>query len=121
MLGWRKHSSAQPLSGAQLCDPTDCSTPGFPVHHQLPEPAQTRVHCVSVAMQPSHPLSSPSQIAGTNINNLRYVDDTSFMAESEEKLKSLWIKVKNESEKASLKLNSPKTKVMAYGPSLHDK
>ena len=49
---------------AQLCpalfDPTDCSTPGFPVHHQLPEPAQTHVHGVSDAIQPSYPLSSPS-------------------------------------------------------------
>ena len=43
-----------------LCDPMDCSTPGFPVHHQLPELAQTYVHRVSDAIQPSHPLSSPS-------------------------------------------------------------
>ena len=43
-----------------LCDPTDCSTPGFPVHHQLPELAQTHVHQVGDAIQPSHPLSSPS-------------------------------------------------------------
>ena len=43
-----------------LCNPMDCSTPGFPVHHQLPEPAQTHVHQVSDAIQPSHPLSSPS-------------------------------------------------------------
>ena len=43
-----------------LCDPMDCSTPGFPVHHQLPELAQIRVHCVGNAIQPSHPLSSPS-------------------------------------------------------------
>ena len=43
-----------------LCDPMDCNTPGFPVHHQLPELAQTRVHQVSNAIQPSHPLSSPS-------------------------------------------------------------
>jgi len=42
-----------------LCDPTDCSMPGFPVHHQLLELAQTHVHCVSNAIQPSHPLSSP--------------------------------------------------------------
>ena len=42
-----------------LCDPMDCSTPGFPVHHQLPDLAQTRVHQVSDAIQPSHPLSSP--------------------------------------------------------------
>ena len=43
-----------------LCDPTDCSTPGFPVHHQIPEFTQTHVHGVSDAIQPSHPLSSPS-------------------------------------------------------------
>ena len=43
-----------------LCDPMDCSTPGLPVHHQLPELAQTHVHRVSDAIQPSHPLSSPS-------------------------------------------------------------
>ena len=43
-----------------LCDPMDCSTPGFPVHHQLPELAQAHVHGVGNAIQPSHPLSSPS-------------------------------------------------------------
>ena len=43
-----------------LCDPVDCSTPGFPVHHQFPELAQTHVHRVSDAIQPSHPRSSPS-------------------------------------------------------------
>ena len=43
-----------------LCDPMDCSMPGFPVHHQLPKLAQTHVHWVSDAIQPSHPLSSPS-------------------------------------------------------------
>ena len=43
-----------------LCDPLDCSAPGLPVHHQLPELAQTHVHRVSDAIQPSHPLSSPS-------------------------------------------------------------
>ena len=43
-----------------LCSPMDCSTPGFPVHHQLPELAQTHVHLVSDAIQPSHPLSFPS-------------------------------------------------------------
>ena len=43
-----------------LCDPMDCSMPGFPVYHQLPEPAQTHVHPVGDAIQPSHPFSSPS-------------------------------------------------------------
>ena len=56
------------------------------------------------------------KIAGKNINNLRYADDTTFMAESEEELKSLLIKVKEESEKVGLKLNIQKTKIMASGP-----
>ena len=43
-----------------LCNPMDCSTPGFPVNHQLPEPTQTHVHRVGDAIQPSHPLLSPS-------------------------------------------------------------
>ena len=55
-------------------------------------------------------------IAGRNIDNLRYADDTTLMAESEEELKSLLIKVKNESEKFGLKLNIQKTKIMASGP-----
>ena len=54
--------------------------------------------------------------AGRNINNLRYADDSTLMAESEEKLKSLLLKVKEESEKAGLKLNTQKTKIMASGP-----
>ena len=56
------------------------------------------------------------KIAGRNINNLRYADDTALMAESEEELKSLLMKVKEESEKVGLKLNIQKTKIMASGP-----
>ena len=56
------------------------------------------------------------KIAGRNINNLRYADDTTLMAESEEELKSLLMKEKEESEKVGLKLNIQKTKVMASGP-----
>ena len=56
------------------------------------------------------------KIAGRNINNLRYADDTTFMAESEEDLKSLLMKVKEESEKIGLKLNIEKTRIMASGP-----
>ena len=56
------------------------------------------------------------KIAGRNINNLRYAEDTTLMAESEEELKSLLIKVKEESEKVGLKLNSQKMKIMASGP-----
>ena len=55
------------------------------------------------------------KIAGSNINNLRYADDTTLMAESEEELKSFLMKVKEESEKAGLKLNIQKTKIMASG------
>ena len=56
------------------------------------------------------------KIAGRNINNLRYADDTTLMAESEEELKSLFMQVKEESEKVGLKLNIQKTKIMASGP-----
>ena len=56
------------------------------------------------------------KIAGRNINNLRYADDTTLMAESEEELESLLMKVKEESEKVGLKLNIQKTKIMASGP-----
>ena len=61
------------------------------------------------------------KVAGRNINNLRYADDTTLMAESEEELKSLLMKVKEESEKVGLKLNIQKTKIMASCPSLHGK
>ena len=56
------------------------------------------------------------QIAGRNIKNLRYADDTTLMAESEEELKSLLMKVKEESEKVALKLNIQKTRIVASGP-----
>ena len=55
--------SSVPQSCLTLCDPMDCSAPGLPVHHQLPEFTQTDVHRVSDAIQPSHPLSSPSPLA----------------------------------------------------------
>ena len=55
-----KFSSVQSLSRVRLCDPMDCSTPGLPVHHQLPGFTQTHVHPVGDAIQPSHPLLSPS-------------------------------------------------------------
>ena len=56
------------------------------------------------------------KIDGRNINNLKYADDTTLMAESEEELKSLWMEVKEESEKVGLKLNIQKTKIMASSP-----
>ena len=61
------------------------------------------------------------KIAWKNINNLRYADDTTLMTEIEEELKSLLMKVKEESEKFGLKLNIQKTKIMASGPTIHGK
>ena len=61
------------------------------------------------------------KIARRNINNLRYIDDTTLMVENKEELKSLLMKVKEESEKVGLKLNIQKTKIMASVPSLHGK
>ena len=62
-----------------------------------------------------------SRLPGEISNNLRYADDTTLMAESEEELKSLLMKVKEKSEKVGLKLSFQKTKIMASGPSLHGK
>ena len=61
------------------------------------------------------------KIAGININNLRYADDTTLITESEEELKSLLIKVKEESDTVGLKLNIQKTKILASGPITHGK
>ena len=75
-LGWVQFSSVA-QSCPTLCDPMNCSTPGLPVHHQLPEFTQTHVHWVSDAIQPSHPLSSPSLAAGVQprwIQGIRRVD-----------------------------------------------
>ena len=63
-----------------------------------------------------HESQAGIKTAGRNINNLRYTDDTTLMAQSEEELKSLLMRVKRESEKAGLKLNTEKTKTMASGP-----
>ena len=62
-----------------------------------------------------------TKVPRRNINNLRYTDDTTLMSVSEEDLKSLLMKMKEESEKVGLKLNFQKTKIMASGPSLHSK
>ena len=61
-------------------------------------------------------VQAGSKISGRNINNLRYADDTTLMAESEDELKSLLMRVKEESEKAGIKLNIQKTKIIAFGP-----
>ena len=59
-IAQKSQSVSQSLRRVQLCDPMDCSTPGFPIHHQLLDFTQTHVYQVSDAIQPSHPLSSPS-------------------------------------------------------------
>ena len=74
----------------------------------------THMQCTSCEMLDNS--QAGVRIAGRNINNLRYIDDTTLMAESEEELKSLLRKVKEESEKAGIKLNIQKTKTMASGP-----
>ena len=78
----RKNKSAQFSSIAQssltLCNPMDHSTPGFPVHHHLPEPTQTHVHPVGDAIQLSHPLSSPS-LPASNLPNIRVYSNESFL------------------------------------------
>ena len=61
-----------------LCNPMDCTMPGFPVHHQLPEPTQTHVHRVGDAIQPSYPLSSPSPPA-FNLSQLRVFSNESVL------------------------------------------
>ena len=79
------------------------------------------MHKTYIDTSPSLHRHAGIKIAGRNINNLRYADDTTLMAQSVEELKSLLMKVKVESEKVSLKLNMQKTKIMASGPSLHGK
>ena len=133
-----------PQSCLTLCDPMDCSMPGFPVHHQLPELVQTHVTghgttgwfqiregvhqgCIlspclfnlkaEYIMQNTglDETQAGIKIAGRNTNNLRFEDDTTLMAESREELRSLFMKVKEESEKVGLKLNFQKTKIMVSG------
>ena len=70
---------------------------------------------------PEAQLDEAQHIAGRNINNIRYADDITLMAESEEELKSLLMKGKQESEKVALKLNIQKMKILASVPSLHGK
>ena len=94
-----------------LCDPVDCSPPGSFVHGIL----QARI-LGWVAISGLDEAQAGIKIARRNVNNLRYADDTTLMAESEEELKSHLMKVKEVSENVGLKLNIQKTKIMASGP-----
>jgi len=76
LIQWIQFSSVA-QSCPTLCDLMDCSTPGFPVHHQLPELTQTHVHWVGDAMQPSHPLSSPSPTF--NLSSIRVFSNESIL------------------------------------------
>ena len=72
------HEQFSSVAQSGLCDPMNCGTPGFPVHHQLPELAQTHVHRISDAIQPSHPLSSPSPLA-FNLSSIRVFSNESVL------------------------------------------
>ena len=89
----------------------DCSPPGSSIHGI----SQTKILYIiwNIGLDESQ---AGTKIEGRNINNLRYADDTTLMAESKEELESLLIKVKEESEKAGLKLNIQKAKIMASSP-----
>ena len=76
---------------------------------------------MGIIMQRLDEAQTGIKIAGRNIKNLKYADDATLMAEIEEKLKSLLMKVKEESEKSGFSLNIQKTKIMTSGPSLHGK
>ena len=111
-----KSESEVAQSCPTLGDPMDCSLPGFSVHGIF----QARVlEWVAEYIMRNAGLEEAQagiKIAGRNINNLRYADNTTLKAESEEELKSLLMKVKEESKKVGLKLNIQNTKIMASGP-----
>ena len=88
----------------------------------MPSPCLFNLYAEYIIINPGlDEVQAGIKIAGRNISNLRYADDTTLMAECKEELKSLLIKVKEESEKVGLKFNIQKTKIMALVPSLHSK
>ena len=76
---WIVQYSSVSQSCLSLCNPMDCSTPGFPVHHQLPESAQTHVHCIGDAIQPSHPLYHPLLLLPSIFPSIRVLSNESFL------------------------------------------
>ena len=77
---------------------------------------EIKIYCIAQETAGLNEAQAGIKIAGRNINNLRYADDTTLMTESEEELKSLLVKMKEESKKVGLKLGIQKTKIMASGP-----
>ena len=117
------HESEVAQSYLTLSDPMDCSLPGSSVHRIF----QARIlewGAIAFFVYAEYIMRNAGldeaqagiKIAGRNINNLRYADESILMAESEEQQKSFLMKVKEESKKVSLKLNIQKTKIMASGP-----
>ena len=96
----QQFSSVQSQSCPTLCDPTDCSMPGFPVHHQLPEFTQTHVHWVGDAIQPSHPLSSPSP--AFNLSHIRVFSNESVLCRRYPKYWSFSLSISPSSEYSGL-------------------
>ena len=94
-------SSVQLLSRVQLCNPTDCSTPGLPVHHQLLELAQTHIQWVSDAIQPSHPLSTPSPPA-FNLSSIKDFSNESVLQIRWPKYRSFSFSISPSSEYSGL-------------------
>ena len=82
----RSQFSSVAQSCPTLCDPMDCSTPGFPVHHQLPELTQTHVHRVGDAIQPPHPLPSPSPPASNLSHNEGSFSMSQFFASGDQSI-----------------------------------
>ena len=132
----KSESEVTQFSGQTLCDPMDFSPPGFSIQGTFQERvveqgaiAFSEEYLRAVYCHPAYSADmqyimrnsgledaqARIKIAWRNINNLRYADDTTLMAESEEELKRLLMKVKEESEKVGLKLNIQKTKIMASG------
>ena len=113
-----KSESEVAQSCPTLSDPMDCSLPGSSVHRIFQARVLEWGAIAEYIMQNAglNEAQARIKISGRNINNLRYAYDTTFMAESEEELKSHLMKEKEESEKVGLKLNIQKTKIIASGP-----
>ena len=122
MLGWMKHRLESKLPGDITVRTGHGTTDWFQIGKGVQQgcilsPCLFNFYAEYIMRNAGlEEMQAGIKIAGRNINNLRYADDTTLIAESEEELKSLLMKVKEESEKVGLKLNIQKTKIMASGP-----